>query len=130
MTSGSCIVASATFESICRLKMPSDCMCPQFIAALVKCTACRGQSRNGVSIHLSDSDIKGILKVLPQVKEADSYMERASNIVKETGETQTATVARGIMECDMVDYVMNKMSKANREKTSLAQISRHMKHSW
>ena len=130
MTSGSCIVASATFESICRLKMPSDCMCPQFIAALVKCTACRGQSRNGVSIHLSDSDIKGILKVLPQVKEADSYMERASNIVKETGETQTATVARGIMECDMVDYVMNKMSKANREKTSLAQISRYIKHSW
>ena len=57
------IVSSATFEALCRLKMPSDSMCPEFIAAVVKCAASRGHSRNGMSIHLTESDIKLTLKV-------------------------------------------------------------------
>ena len=57
------IVSSATFEAICRLKMPSDNLCPEFMAAMVKCAASRGQSRNGMSIHLTEADIKYIMKV-------------------------------------------------------------------
>ena len=70
------IVSQTTFDAISRLKMPSDSMCPHFVAALVKCAASRGQSKGGVSIHLSESDIKGVLKVLPEVKEANAYMEK------------------------------------------------------
>ena len=58
------IVSGATFEALCRLKMPSDSMCPEFIAAVVKCSASRGQStRLGASIHLTEGDIKFTLKV-------------------------------------------------------------------
>ena len=126
MISGTCIVSSATFEAICRLKMPSDSMCPHFVAALVKCAASRGQARNGVSIHLSESDVKGLLKVLPEVQEANTYMEKARAIQKELGPSKSMVVARGTMECDMVDYVLNKMSKADKEKTSLGDISRNL----
>jgi hypothetical protein len=49
MSSGTAIVAAATFEAVSRLKMPSDNMCPSFVAAVVKCAASRGQSRGGVS---------------------------------------------------------------------------------
>ena len=120
-----CIVSSATFEAICRLKMPSDSLCPYFVAALVKCAASRGLSRHGVSIHLSESDIKGLLKVLPEVKEANTYMAKAREIEKELRASKTIFVARATMECDLVDCVMNKMAKADKDKTSMERISRN-----
>ena len=58
LAKSSAIVAASTFESLNRLKMPSDNMCPDFIAAIVKCAATRGRISNGVSAHLSDNDIK------------------------------------------------------------------------
>ena len=119
-----CIVSSVTFEAICRLKMPSDSVCPHFVATLAKCAASRGQSRNGVSIHLSDGDIRRVLKVLPEVKEANAYMAKAREIEKELGASKTIIVARGTMECEMVDFVMNEMAKADKDQTSMAQISR------
>ena len=64
MAGSASIVSSATFEALCRLKMPSDSMCPKFIAAVVKCAASRGQSRNGMPIHFTAGDIKFILKVV------------------------------------------------------------------
>ena len=130
ISSGTSIVAASTFEAIDRLKMPGDNLCPYFIAAVVKCAASRGPARGGVSIHITEADIKGLLKVLPQVQEANSYMERAATIVKEFGADRSKNIARGKMECDMVEYVLKKMPKANIDKLSLAQISRRVKHSW
>ena len=118
------IVSSSTFEALNKLKMPADSLCPHFVAAVVKCAATRGQTRNGMSIHLSDADIKNLLKILPLVKEANSFIEKAREIEKGLGWSQQVVEARGTMECDMVDYVMGKMSKADKDKTSLHQISR------
>ena len=78
MSSGTVIVAAATFEAVSRLKMPSDKMCPSFVAAVVKCACSRGQSRGGVSIHITEADVKGLLKVMDQVQEANEYMERVA----------------------------------------------------
>ena len=127
MSPGASIVSSATFEAICRLKMPTDSLCPHFVAAIVKSAATRGSSRNGLSIHLSETDIKGLLKVMTQVKEADSFMEKARKIEKEMGGNKAVVVARGTMECDMVEFVTNKMSKADKEQTSLEEISRRLR---
>ena len=62
------------------------------------------------------------MKVLPEVKEANSYMVKALEIEQQLGTSSSMVVSRGIMECDMVDYVLNKMSKADKDKTSLANI--------
>ena len=125
LSQGSCIVGGSTFETLVGLKVPCDFMCPYFIAAVVKCAATRGVSRNGVSIHLNTSDIRGVLKILPQVKEANEFMSKAHEIKKSlVASDKSIVVARGTMECDMVDYLLGKMSKDSREKTSLADISR------
>ena len=125
--SGACIVNGSTFDALVRLKVPSDSMCPYFIAAVVKCAASRGAARNGVSIHISESDIKGILKILPQMREANDFMEKAWNIQESLVDTGKSLVAaRGDMECDMVEYLLGKMSKSDRDKTSLAAISRNL----
>lgn len=130
ISSGTSIVAAATFESLCRLKMPGDNLCPYFVAAVVKCAASRGPSRGGVSIHITESDVRSLLKVLPQVQEANGYMERAAKIVKEFSADRSNNIARGKMECDMVEFIMKKMPKTKMENLSLGQISRRVKHSW
>ena len=125
--SGSCIVNGSLFDCLVRLKIPGDSMCPHFMSAVVKCAATRGASRNGVSIHLSDADIKGMLKILPQVKEAEDFMSKAYTIAESlVAEGKSFVAARGRMECDMVDYLLNKMSKTDKDKTTLAAISRSM----
>ena len=123
--SGACIVNGSTFDCLVRLKIPSDCMCPHFMSAVVKCAATRGASRNGVSIHLSDADIKGMLRILPQVKEAEEFMLKAYTVAESlVAEGKSFVAARGNMECDMIDYLLGKMSKADKDKTTLAAISR------
>ena len=64
------------------------------------------------------------MKALPEVAEANSYMVKAREIEQELGASSSMVVNRGMMECDMVDYVLNKMSKADKDKTSLADISK------
>ena len=118
------IVSAATFAALGRLKMPADSLCPHFVAAVVKCAATRGPAREGLSIHLTEADIKGIVKVLPAVREANTFIEKAREIEKELGWSHRIVDARGTMECDMVEYVMGKLSKADRANTSLNQISR------
>ena len=64
------------------------------------------------------------MKVLPEVAEANRYMVKAREIEQELGASSSMVVSRGIMECDMVEYVLNKMSKTAKEQTSLSKISR------
>ena len=104
--------------------MPADSLCPQFVAAVVKCTASRGPDREGVSIHLTEGDIKGLVKNLPLVQEANSYMVKAREIEKQMGGAKEVMTARHSMECDMVEFVTGKMSKINKAQTSLEDISR------
>ena len=118
------IVSAATFTWLGKLKMPADSLCPHFVAAVVKCAATRGPAREGLSIYFSEGDIKAIVKVLPAVREANTLMEKAREIEKELGSPHRIVDARGTMECDMVEYVLSKLSKVDREKTSLNLISR------
>ena len=69
-------------------------------------------------------DIKHIIKAIDVVKEADEFMRKAKVIEDSMENASWIAVARGEMECAMVDYVLNKLSKADREKTSLTDISR------
>ena len=116
------IVGGSTFDALAKLKMPADSMCPFFIAAVVKCCAVRGVARNGVSIHLSDADIKSILQKLPQVKEANTFMSKAVAI-ENAYDKQGIALLRGDMECQMVDFIMGKLPKQIAENLSLASIS-------
>ena len=116
------IVGGSTFDALAKLKMPADSMCPFFIAAVVKCCAVRGASRNGVSIHISDAEIKSIVQKLPQVTEANMYMSKAAAIEKAYDKPGIAEL-RGDMECQMVDFVLGKLPKEVADKLSLKAIS-------
>ena len=56
--------------------------------------------------------------------EAEDYMKKAKVIEDSMENASWIAVARGEMEVAMVDFVLNKLSKADREKTSLTDISR------
>ena len=57
------------------------------------------------------------------LQQANTLMEKAREIEKKLGSSHRIVDARGTMECDMVEYVLGKLSKADREKTSLNLIS-------
>ena len=128
MKSYSRIVGGSTFEAITRLQLKGESMVPNFIAAVVKCTATRGQERHGVSIHITDGDLKLVTKNMEAVLEAENYMLKAkeleaticTNFVVTTG-SQVAEL-RGDMECDMVEFALKKMAKIDRAWNDLNQI--------
>ena len=115
------IVNGCTFDALAKLQIPGDSMCPRFIAAIVKCAATRGKSREGVSIHLSEGDIRSVLRCLGAVKEAETLLEKAATIDANMG-GRFAKV-RGAIECDIVEFILRKMPNDERDKTSLQEIA-------
>ena len=101
-------------------------MCPEFVVAVVKCAATRGDSKNGIGSHIIEADVKSIGKRIDLVKEANEKMVNAKTILANNsfGEQKYyGVLARGNMECDMVDYVFEKMSKADLNDTSIDEIA-------
>ena len=92
-------------------------MCPEFIAAVVKCASTRGANRNGVSAHITEPDVKSIPKRMELIRDANAKMLKAKEVIVNNGFGECKR-ARGNMECDMVDYVFEKMSKDDRKATS------------
>ena len=120
------IVAAGTFIELNALKIKADQSCPHFVAAVVKSNACRtvtGPSGHEQP-HITAADIKHIIKEIEAVLEAEDYMKKAKVIEDSMENASWIAVARGEMEVAMVDFVLNKLSKADREKTSLTDISR------
>ena len=117
------IVGGHIFDAICKLQFGVNDMCPEFIAAVVKCASTRGASRNGVSAHITEQDVKSIPKRIELIRDANAKMLRAKEVIVKNG-LGDCKRERGNMECDMVDFVMNKMAKTDKGQTSLAQISR------
>ena len=73
----------------------------------------KGGARKGESIHISESDCKSIVgKRLSLVKEASEYMRKAKGITEMMPQHNGT---RGDMECDIVDYVLEKFPKEKRE---------------
>ena len=54
-----------------------------------------------------------LMKALPEVKEANSYMVKAREIEQEL---RLSPSIRGHMECDMVEYVLNKMDEEDKKR--------------
>lgn len=112
------IVGGHIFDAICRLQFGVNDMCPEFIAAVVKCASTRGANRNGVSAHITEQDVKSIPKRIELIRDANAKMLKAKEVIVNNGLGECKR-ARGNMECDMVDYVFEKMSKDDRKATSL-----------
>ena len=109
MKSEAKIVSNSLFTALANMNMHAEELCPHFIAAVVKCAAVRGKGRNGVSIHITEGDVKGLL--------THSYMnlERANSLIKKACALQASLgdevfELRGDMECDIVDFVMKKVA--------------------
>ena len=85
-----------------------------------------------MSKHLTDIDNNDIMKTLPQVQQADKFMENAREIQQTLGATsKSLVVARGNMERGMVEYALGKMPKVERDKTSVEAPSRELcGHAW
>lgn len=115
------IVNGPLFDALTAINMPSDSVCPYFVAAVIKCASIQGAGRNGISIHISENDGKSLMTKLATVKEANAFMEKAACVDREFC-NGTATEARGDMECKLVDYVLYKLPKAQRDKTSMNEI--------
>ena len=94
-----------------------------FLVVFVFCWICvyTQYAQNKFEYPLSDVSH---LQALTTVVEANTYMVKARAIEKELGATSARIVARGRMECDMVDYVLGKLSKEEKDRTSLASISK------
>ena len=118
-------VGGYIFDALNSLKMPADAVCPHFAAALIKCAATRGKSRNGIAAHITEGEVKSIYKNLTLVTEANGYMQKAYQIESTLQSyVSSVTEARGDMECDMVEYILNKMPKEKSETLSLTLLSR------
>ena len=120
------IVSAATFENLNALKTKADQSCPNFVAAVVKSNACRTvpNPTGLVQPHIGQADIKHIITNIGAVKEAEEFMRKAKVVEDSMENASWIAVARGEMEVAMVDFVLHKLSKADREKTSLTDISR------
>ena len=68
--------------------------------------------------------LKAHRQVLAAVQEANGYMVKALEIEQTLGAAPSMVASRGAMECDMVEYIMDKMPKAVKDMTSLAIISK------
>ena len=70
------IVGGHTFDALTKVSMPFDSMCPSFVAAVIKASSTRGSSRNGMSTHISEADLRSTMcsKHLPDIREAEEYM--------------------------------------------------------
>ena len=120
------VVHASVFDALSGLKLKSDSMCPHFVAAVVKCVAygSKDNGRGDIVAHLTAGDIKQIAKEIDVVLEAEDFMKKAKAIQESLGNANRIAIARGEMECSMVDFVLKKTTKADRDKTSLADISR------
>ena len=115
------LVTSTTFEALNKLQVPIDANITEFTAALVKYAATIGTARKGESISPSVADIKSIVldKRMVSVKTACEFIRRAKDITASMPEHDGA---RGDMECVMVDYILEKLPKDQRESMSLNSI--------
>lgn len=114
------VVAGSTLDALTKLQVPIDMNITNFVAAVVKNAATRGNTRLGLSIGITEADIKTIVaKRIKSAKEADELILRAKSI---SNALPSAHEARGDMECDMVDYILEKMEKKKRDETSLNSI--------
>ena len=114
-------VVGSQFDSMSKMKVPISVNLAHFVAAIVKAAATRGKSKIGASMHVTDGDITSIVtKRLALASEADSFMVRAKQICAQLkGDFDEL---RGDMECDMVDFVLEKLPKEQREGVNLSLI--------
>jgi len=123
MKQSSRIFSGALFDAINKCSFACEDVIPYFMAAIVKCAATRGTSRSGVSIHITESDAKSVAsKRLPMAKEANALMNKTAILTATIGDCALVE-DRGDMECNMVDFVLEKMSKEDRAKTNLTAIA-------
>ena len=121
MKQNSRIVNGNLFEALIKVAMPSESMCPNFMSAILKCAATRGQSRNGVSVHIAEPDVKRIPTMMQAVVEANDFMVKSFTLSDSIGGDKIVEL-RGDMECDMVDFLFNKLTKEEKAATSIQMI--------
>ena len=112
------IVSQSSLTAMNGLQFSVDDLIPEFIASMMKCIATRGQSRNGVSVHIEANEIKSLSKNrLSSAKVANEHIKRAMRLSKELGD-EASIEWMGDMACDLVDFVMEKgeWGKDNKKK--------------
>lgn len=106
------IVTGQYFDKMAMLNLPPHNMCPYFVSAVLKCTATRGSNDKGFANHVLPKDIGQIAGVkMEACVEANAMMKRAVDLVHAVSDPDRKTlltIARGDMECDMVDFVFEK----------------------
>ena len=114
-------VVSAQFDALNKLKVPITVNLANFVAAIIKAAATRGKSRLGASNHITEADIASITRGrMSLAAEANAFMVRAKQICSQIhGDFDKI---RGDMECDMVDFVLNKVPKEKAADMSLQTI--------
>jgi hypothetical protein len=118
MKSKSKNVSPSTMTALNGLAFSVEDLIPEFIASVVKCAATRGASRNGVSSHIQDAEIKALCRTrLSSAKAANEHMKKAMRLSKELDD-EASIEWMGDMACDLVELVMEKgnWSKDNKQK--------------
>lgn len=118
------IVPRAIFEKLNSLNMPPNMLCPRVVSAVVKRCALVKDEERAMAITAKDISKITAPATAASFLEAERYMQKAVELQASHPQHMQASLSksRGMMECDMLDYLFEKLDKKTQAQTSLSLI--------